>query len=92
MKFNEAQKVYFPAVDEHREPLESARDGDGLRHYRELWRLHVPGGWLILESGQSSLQRAGVGGVCFLPDPNHEWDAITRKEDARTLGVSEPTS
>jgi hypothetical protein len=91
VKLNEAQKVYFPAVDENRAPLGSARDLDGLRHYRELWRLQVPGGWLILESGQSSLQRAGVGGVCFLPDPNHEWEAITRKEEARHLGGPEPT-
>ena len=85
MNLNEAQKVYFPAVDERGLPQQSARDSDGERHYRELWRLKVPGGWLILESGQSSLQRAGVGGVCFLPDPNHDWDAITEKGEARFL-------
>ena len=85
MNLNEAQKVYFPAVDEHGGPQQSARDSEGERHYRELWRLKVPGGWLILESGQSSLQRAGVGGVCFLPDPNHEWSAITQKGQARFL-------
>ena len=85
MNINEAQKVYFPAVDENGEPQQSARDSDGERHYRELWRLKVPGGWLILESGQSSLQRAGVGGVCFLPDPNHDWAAITEKGEARFL-------
>jgi hypothetical protein len=85
MNLNEAQKVYFPAVDEHGEPQQSARDSEGERHYRELWRLKVPGGWLILESGQSSLQRAGVGGVCFLPDPDHHWEAITQKGEARFL-------
>ncbi|MBD89184.1 MAG: hypothetical protein CL940_02465 [Deltaproteobacteria bacterium] len=85
MNLNEAQKVYFPAVDASGNPQQSARDSDGERHYRELWRLKVPGGWLILESGQSSLQRAGVGGVCFLPDPNHDWDAITDKGEARFL-------
>ena len=83
MNLNEAQKVYFPAVDASGSPQQSARDSDGERHYRELWRLKVPGGWLILESGQSSLQRAGVGGVCFLPDPNHDWVAVTDKGEAR---------
>jgi hypothetical protein len=85
MNLNEAQKVYFPAVDELGDPQQSARDSEGERHYRELWRLKVPGGWLILESGQSSLQRAGVGGVCFLPDPNYDWNAITEKGEARFL-------
>jgi len=87
MKDNEAQKVYFPAVDPLEIPLDSAGAPGEERHYRELWRLKVPGGWLILESGQSSLQRAGIGGVCFMPDPDHSWLALTSKEKARELVV-----
>jgi hypothetical protein len=26
-----------------------------------------------------------VGGVCFLPDPNYDWNAITEKGEARFL-------
>ena len=36
------------------------------KHMSELYRTAVPGGWLISQSG--------IGGLVFLPDPDHEWD------------------
>ena len=86
IKINEAQKVYFPAVDEEEWPLSISRDEDGSRHYLEMWRVKVPGGWLLMETGQSSLHKPGVGGVTFLADPGHQWEAITSRGEARGLG------
>ena len=85
MNPNEAQKVYFPANDERGLPMVAAREGPDVRHYLELWRVKVPGGWLLLETGQSSLQKPGVGGALFFPDPEHTWDPITVREEARSM-------
>ena len=86
IKMNEAQKVYFPAVDEEEWPLAVTRDQTGMRHYLEMWRVKVLGGWLLMETGQSSLHKPGVGGVTFLADPEHRWEAITSRDVARSLG------
>ncbi len=32
--------------------------------YHMLYRAKIPGGWLVL----------GAYGVCFVPDPEHNWD------------------
>ena len=82
---NEAQKVYIPAVDAEEWPLAVSRDDEASRHYLEMWRVKVPGGWLLMETGQSRLHKPGVGGVTFLADPGHEWEGITSREMARNL-------
>ena len=46
----------------------------------ELWRLRVPGGWLVRTSsyeGLSADMHASVSvavALCFYPDPGHAWD------------------
>jgi len=37
------------------------------------YRAKVPGGWLVFFCGN-----AGISGVAFYPDPNHEWDGGTK--------------
>jgi len=39
-------------------------------------RAKVPGGWLVRTKGDTSQDSPG-GGMCFYPDPNHEWDGGT---------------
>jgi len=41
------------------------------------YRAKVPGGWIVLFSGS-----AGISGVTFYPDPNHEWDGGTEDSKA----------
>jgi len=44
------------------------------KHMSELYRTAVPGGWLISQSG--------IGGLVFLPDPDHEWDGHSLKTNS----------
>jgi hypothetical protein len=43
------------------------------------YRAKVPGGWLVLICGN-----AGISGVAFYPDSNHQWDGGTK--DGKAIG------
>ncbi len=49
-------------------PVNEADDSSRAR----LYRAAVPGGWLIGFSEYCG--DGGVGGVTFMPDPQHAWD------------------
>jgi len=40
----------------------------------DLSRPAAPGGWLISQSG--------IGGLVFLPDPDHDWDGHSLKTNS----------
>ena len=54
-------------------PVDLARP-KGLKGFDELFRADVPGGWLVVLKQKMTEQ---LGGVCFVPDPNHEWGVPT---------------
>ncbi|HEY3297272.1 MAG TPA: hypothetical protein VGK34_01350 [Armatimonadota bacterium] len=39
----------------------------------DVYRAKVPGGWLVQVQRFTSDNSAHMGGLCFYPDPNHEW-------------------
>ena len=39
----------------------------------DLWRLEVPGGWLVTFAPAGAAGDV-IGNPTFLPDPKHEWD------------------
>ena len=57
-------------------------------HYGNVYRAMVPGGWLVLadtwarhdETGEKRQYQATGVGICFYPDPGHEW-VITEDDD-----------
>lgn len=51
-------------------PVDLSRT-EKLKGLEELFRANVPGGWLVALKQKSSEE---LGGICFVPDPNHEWE------------------
>ncbi len=51
-------------------PVDLAR-AEELKGLEELFRANVPGGWLVVLKQKFVEQ---VGGICFVPDPDHEWE------------------
>jgi len=51
-------------------PIDLAR-GEKLEGFEEIYRTEVPGGWLVVLKQNAAEQ---LGGLCFVPDPEHEWD------------------
>jgi hypothetical protein len=50
--------------------VDMARE-EKLKGFEEIYRTQVPGGWLVALKQGATEQ---LGGVCFVPDPDHEWD------------------
>ncbi len=47
-----------------------------IQNHENLYRLKVPGGWLVryADTCRSSGNTIGeVSSICFYPDPKHEW-------------------
>ena len=51
-------------------PVDLARE-EKLKGFEEIYRTQVPGGWLVVLKQRASEQ---LGGICFVPDPDHEWN------------------
>jgi len=70
--------------------VESEWEGGHPHPCNSLYRLKVPGGWLIrdetmrFEDGRATILPAS-GPTHFLPDPNHEWAV-----EAEPVRVHEP--
>lgn len=40
-----------------------------------LYRLWVPGGWLVKEvTAHDELNLPSTSSICYMPDPEHSWD------------------
>ncbi len=48
-------------------------DGSVIEVNSRNSRAKVPGGWVVFRNIEGS-GGYPVAGMCFLPDPNHEWD------------------
>ncbi len=56
----------------HFEPLEAKGiPGRWVGQPVRLFRARVPGGWLVLSEGAEGHD------LCFVPDPEHRWDAAS---------------
>lgn len=51
-------------MKKHRLPWERVHGADGSP---DLWRLAVPGGWLVSFTPK-------IGSPTFFPDPEHDWN------------------
>lgn len=49
-------------------------DGQALPGFPRLFRARVPGGWIVLLKETVTQE---MSGVCFVPDPKHEWDGTS---------------
>jgi hypothetical protein len=49
------------------EPQNYPRKLEVVHRSSDIYRLKVPGGWLVLLFGTQE------GSALFIPDPNHEW-------------------
>ena len=57
-------------------------------HYGNVYRARVPGGWLVLadtwarhEEGEDRHYDATGVGICFYPDPEHQWSIEEDQDD-----------
>ncbi len=54
-------------------PIDLARE-EKLKGFEEIFRARVPGGWLVVLKQGAAEQ---LGGICFVPDPDHEWNGLS---------------
>lgn len=48
----------------------------------DLFRLWVPGGWLVKEvTYRESEEVSSTSSICYMPDPGHIWDIGTISKD-----------
>ena len=40
-----------------------------------IWRLKIPGGWLIKDTHGDSKIDSDTGRLTYIPDPYHSWDS-----------------
>lgn len=45
-----------------------------------LCRLKVPGGWIVTEESGPEKHGPFATSMCFVPDPNHEWELEDERE------------